>query len=168
MNTSWAKPKPFTHFRTGRRVAQRIWTEADVALLQVDLSGLVIQPLELEVEASGTRYAGHCDLKPKGPSSLGFSGDYQRSSPGQYSTPKGHRYLDFIQTDAAINKGSRWRPAPQRQRKGRDGHRDQENSDGLAFAIPSTWLNAIFNRLKEAISNAAGWASRSLKWNGAQ
>ena len=142
------------HFQDGtRRVAQRIGLdrEADVALLQVDLSGLVIQPLELEVEANVEPGMQVIAIgNPKGlhhSVSAGIISGLHRDS---IRPRKGHRYSDFIQTDAAINKGSSG--GPLLNAKGKVVGMVtaiKKNSDGLAFAIPSTWLNAIFNRLKE-------------------
>ncbi len=142
------------HFQDGtKRVATRLGTdaEADVALLQVDLSGMSIIPLELDesdnvqpgmpVIAIGNPKGLHHSV------SAGIVSGLHRDT---IRPRKGHRYSDFIQTDTAINKGSSGGPLLSSEGKVIGMVTAiKKNSDGLAFAIPAGWLRTICARLKE-------------------
>ena len=155
------------HFQDGtKRVATRLGTdvEADVALLQVDLSGMSIIPLELD--ESDDVQPGMSVIaigNPKGLHHSVSAGIVSGLHRDTIRPRKGHRYSDFIQTDTAINKGSSGGPLLSSEGKVIGMVTAiKKNSDGLAFAIPAGWLRVICARLQEG-SLQRSWLGVSLQ-----
>ncbi len=137
------------HRRTAEVVGSDI--SSDVALLKVNCEGLNITPLVFansdELKIGEPVFAiGH----PLGLQQSASSGIISALHRHEIKPRKAHRYSDFIQTDAAINKGSSGGPLFNREgqvigmntaikRKGR----------GLAFSIPSNMIVELIPHLKK-------------------
>ena len=137
------------HERTAEVIGSDV--AADVALLKVNCEGLVVTPLALgdseQVQPGQPVFAIGHPLGLKQSVSLGTISALHRHEIRPRSE---HRYSDFIQTDAAINKGSSGGPLFNAEgevigmntaikKKGR----------GLAFSIPSNMIKALIPHLKE-------------------
>jgi len=126
-------------------------SESDVALLKVELEGLTVSPapfgdtttikLGEEVFAIGN---------PLGLSHSVTRGIISALHRESIKPRKEHKYSDFIQTDAAINKGSSG--GPLFNMKGEVLGMNtaiKKKGRGLAFSIPSNWIQDLLPLLKK-------------------
>ena len=137
------------HRRTAEVVGSDVST--DVALLKVNCEGLDITPLSFEnsdeLEIGEPVFAiGH----PLGLQQSASSGIISALHRHEIRPRKEHRYSDFIQTDAAINKGSSG--GPLFNREGRVIGMNtaiKKKGRGLAFSIPSNMITQLLPHLKK-------------------
>jgi serine protease Do len=125
-------------------------SETDVALLQVDLEGLVISPVPFgdatSIKVGEEVFAIGNPLGLSHSVSRGVISALHRDS---IKPRKEHKYSDFIQTDAAINKGSSG--GPLFNMKGEVLGMNtaiKKKGRGLAFSIPSNWIQDLLPLLK--------------------